>query len=114
MLTQNPCGIILKFIRIMGKDGKEPINGYDILDIINKIQDSDKSILIYNTYKNGDSEEIYSSDYWNDINVLEESGIINVRHSIPKISITLTGCLSADSIEIPKKIEEKFINIINK
>lgn len=115
MITKSPCGILLKLIYIMESRRKEPVNCLELLSLINKLQNKNPNIVIYNINKpsNEDSqEELVSFDYWDDLSILESSGRIKVQKSDPSINITITGSLSAELLKIPKDIESEINEIL--
>ena len=115
MLTRSACGILLKLIYYLEKKKRTSINGKELLKLIYLMQNQNPSIFIFNIHKPLDDEtpeELISIDYWNDLNILENSGRIKIHQSEPLINITFMGSLSADTIQIPEDIEKCFINTI--
>ncbi len=110
MLTKSPCGILLKLIYILEKKHRKPIDGKELLNMINTLQNENPTIYIYNIQKsnNNEQEELISFDFWDDLSILKNSGRIIINKSDPKIDITVTGSLSAETLEIPQNIEENF------
>lgn len=114
MLTKSPCGILLGLIYILEKKRRKSINGIELLNMINNLQNENTNIFIYSIQNsnNKTQEELISFDFWDDLSILENSGRIIIHKSEPSINITVTGSLSAETLEIPENIKNNFLSII--